>query len=388
MVLPKMPLSYLNICGQSTFIIFANFIIYMTLSDIANIRLLSQQITGGKLKSPKEMAGWLGAMQAQDYQMVKWALGLRLPKSTDREMEEAMDNGQIIRTHLMRPTWHLVSSDDIYWMLELTSPHIKSAMNATNKMLELDGQIYSKCNKIIEKALAGGKHLTRDELMTILGKAKISTAGLRSIHIMFHAELDGIVCNGARRGKNHTYALLEERVPKVKSLPREEALAMLAKKYFSSHCPATLKDFIWWSGLPVKDARNALEMIKPGFISEAIGSETYWFTNSFSIPKTNNGSVYLLPAFDEFLISYKDRTASFPLGNHKKAFTSNGIFRPVIVINGHVTGIWKRTIKKDKAIIETDYFHPHDKKTKSLIENEAAKFGNFLNKQIVMKHTA
>ncbi len=359
----------------------------MTLSDIAYIRLQSQQIAGTQVKSPKEMVAWMGAMQAQDYHMAKWALGTRLPNSTDKEIETAIDKGQIIRTHLMRPTWHLVSADDIYWMLELTAPHLKPAMNFNNRLLELNEQIFSKCNKIIEKALAGGNHLTREELMAILEKAKVSTGGLRSIHIMFHAELDGIVCNGVRRGKKSTYALLSERVLKKKTFPREEALAQLAKKYFSSHCPATLKDFIWWSGLPVKDARNALEMVKSEFVSETINSETYWFTNSFYLPKGNSFSVYLLPAFDEFLISYKDRSASFPLGNHKKAFTSNGIFRPVILINGHVTGIWKRTIKKDNVLIETELLQPHNKLMKVLIEKAAIPFGSFLDKKIEVKHS-
>lgn len=356
-------------------------------SSIANLRLYSQQIAATEISSPKEMVAWMGAMQAQDYHMAKWAIGTRLPNSTDKEIETAIDKGQIIRTHLLRPTWHLVSADDIYWMLELTAPHVKSSMNSSANMLGLTGAIISKCNKIIEKALSGGNHLTRDELMNLLNKAKISTESFRSIHIMFHAELDGLVCNGVRKGKNNTYALLSERVPKKKIIPREEALAMIAKRYFSSHCPATIKDFIWWSGLPVKDARNALEMVKSNFISETIGTETYWFINSFSVPKNDKSSVYLLPAFDEFLISYKDRSASFPLGNHQKAFTNNGIFRPVIVIKGHVTGIWKRTIKKDTVLIETDFFQPHNKATKSLIEIAAKAFGKFIDKKAEMKHT-
>ncbi len=353
----------------------------MSLSSIAYYRLYSQQLAATKIHSPKEMVAWMGAMQAQDYQMAKWAIGVRLPDSTDKEIEAAIDKGQIIRTHLLRPTWHLVSADDIYWMLELTAPHIKPAMNSNNRLLELNESIFSKCNKIIEKSLAGGNHLTRDELMAILNKAKISTESYRSIHIMFHAELDAIVCNGVRKGKNNTYALLSERVPKKKTVPREEALAMLAKRYFSSHGPATLKDFTWWSGLRVKDARNALEMVKSNFISEKIGEDNYWLTHSFSVSKNNASSVYSLPAFDEFLISYKDRSASFPLGNHRKAFTSNGIFRPVIVIDGHVTGVWKRTIKKDTVLIETCLFQTYTKSVKRLIEKEAEKYGKFIGKK-------
>jgi Winged helix DNA-binding domain len=359
----------------------------MTLSDISRTRLFNQQIAGTKFKSPQDMVSWMGAIQAQDYQMVKWALGVRLPRITDKEIETALDKGQIIRTHLLRPTWHLVSAEDIYWMLELTAPHIKSSLNSSANLMGLTAGVITKCNNIIEKALRDGNHLTRDEIMALLNKAKISTESFRSIHIMYHAELSGLVCNGIRKGKNNTYALLAERVPKKKTIPREEALAKLAKRYFSSHCPATIKDFIWWSGLPVKDARNALEMIKSNFISETIGAETYWFTNSFSIPKNNIQSVYLLPAFDEFLISYKDRTAAFPKGNHKRAFTNNGIFRPVIVINGHVTGLWKRTIKKDTVLIETCYLQAHNKATKSLVEKATKTYGDFLNKKTEVVHS-
>src|SRR6185312_7674823 len=160
-----------------------------------------------------------------------------------------------------------------------------------------------------EKALSGGKHVTREELMMLLKKARIEITSERSYHLMYQAELNGIVCSGIMKGKNHTYASLEERVKKTKQIPREEALAKLAERYFTSHCPATVEDFIWWSGLNKTDGRHALEMIKRNFISETIKSKTYWFTNSFSIPLKNKSSLYLLPAFDEFIISYKDRTA-------------------------------------------------------------------------------
>ena len=203
---------------------------------------------------------------------------------------------------------------------------------------------------------------------------------------MFRAELDGLVCNGAKRGNKQTYTLLAERVPRTKTITREEALAKLAQRYFTSHCPATLQDFVWWSGLPVADERHALEMVKKELISETIGSQTYWLINSFSIPKATDKSVYLLPAFDEFVISYKDRSAALNFENHKKAVTINGIFKPLIVINGQVTGIWKRVIKKDKVVIETEFFKPPNKPSKKLIEKAAERYGRFLDKKVEMKH--
>jgi hypothetical protein len=332
------------------------------------------------------MVGWMGAMQAQDYAMAKWAIGVRLPNSTDRAIETAINSGEVIRTHLLRPTWHLVSVDDIYWMLELTAPHIKASMKSRHKELGLAEIILRKSNTIIGKALRVGNHLTREELIAELGKAKIATDNNRASHLLAWAELNGIVCSGTTKSGKQTYAPLEERVPKTKRLTREEALATLAKKYFTSHCPATLHDFVWWSGLPVSDAKQALEMVKSHFISETIDSQTYWFTNFFSIPKTDKEGVYLLPAFDEFIISYKDRNASLPFENHNMTVSNNGIFRPVIVVNGQVTGIWKRTIKKDKVIVEMEFFKQPDKTTKSLIEKALIHYGHFLEKKTEINH--
>jgi hypothetical protein len=349
----------------------------MKLKDIANIRLLSQQIASTKFKTAKDLVNWMGAMQAQDYYMAKWAIGVRLPGSTDVQIQAALDKGEIIRTHLLRPTWHFVSPEDIYWMLELTAPQIKAASKSRDKELELTEKIYTKSNTIIQKALSDNKHLTREELMAELAKAKIATNNNRSSHLLLRAELDRIICSGAAKGKNRTYALLENVVPKIKPLSKDEALATLAKKYFSSHCPATLKDFIWWSGLSVANAKHALEIIKRDLVSETIGSQTYWLSNSFTIPSTAGKSCYLLPAYDEFMISYKDRSASLNFEDQKQSISINGIFNPIIVINGQVTGLWKRTIKNDRVIVETDFFRPHNKTEINLIRKAAEKYGHF-----------
>lgn len=353
----------------------------MTFSQIANIRLSSQQIASTKLNTPKQMVGWMGAMQAQDYYMAKWSIGIRLPGSDEKLIETAINHGEIIRTHLLRPTWHLVSADDIYWMLDLTAPRIKAKLKFRHKWLELTQKIVEKSNATIAKALNGGNHLTRDQLVCELIKSKIKVDNLRAAHLMLWAELEGLICNDRTIENKTTYALLSDRVPKPKALSKEEALAKLAKKYFSSHCPATLQDFIWWSGLSVANARLAIEMIKPDFDSEIIGSQTFWVPDSFSFPKSAKPSAYLLPAYDEFIISYKDRSASIPASVQKHAISNNGIFRPVIVINGQVSGIWNRTIKKDRVLVETTFFKPPGKVAKALLGKAAGTYGRYLNKK-------
>jgi hypothetical protein len=353
----------------------------MILSCIANIRLISQQIAKTKFKRPQEIVGWMGAMQAQDYKMAKWAIGLRTPKATEKTVEAAIDNGEIIRTHLLRPTWHFVSADDIWWMLDLTGKRIKAAQKSREKQLELNEKIFSKSTAIFEKVLSGNNHLTRAQLLSELTKAKIATHNNRSSHILFNAELEGIICSGKTKEKQTTYALLSERVPQNKKLNKDEALHKLATTYFESHCPATLPDFTWWSGLSAIDARHAVEMIKPDFVAEEINSQIYWFPNSFFIPKSFKESAYLLPAFDEFLISYKDRTAAIVAEHHNKAFSNNGIFWPTIVINGQVRGIWKRTLKKGKVIVETNFFEKPDENIRAMTEKAVEKAKFFLTNE-------
>jgi len=349
-------------------------------ADIARWRLISQHVGGAGFKSPAEIVSHLGAMQAQDFNMVKWAIGARLPGVSEKQIEKSFNSGEIIRTHLLRPTWHMIVPEDVNWLLELTASRIKASAQSRHRQLEIDEKLVVRSNALIEKALQGNKHMTRKELMDILESAGINARSERSTHLMFCAELDGIVCSGEMRNKEQTYALLRERVPEIKKMDREEALARLARKYFTSHCPASAQDFAWWSGLSLGDARRAVELIKPGFISESIGEITYWFPDSAVRPSRDADTVHLLPAFDEYILSYRDRSASLVVEHHKKAVSDNGIFRPIVVINGRVRGIWKRTMKKDAVEIELSLFYPVNKKEMRGIEKAAGRYGKYLGK--------
>ncbi|MFA5330361.1 MAG: winged helix DNA-binding domain-containing protein [Prolixibacteraceae bacterium] len=354
----------------------------MKATDIARHRLYFQHIAGTNFKDPQKVVSWMGAMQAQDYNMAKWAVGIRLKDSTDQLIEYYLNEGKILRTHLLRPTWHMVSAEDIYWILELTAPHIKPSMRARHRELGLTDKIVTQTKSVVEKALSGGIHLTREELLGKLQEAKLVTDRAQLTHLMMICELDRLVCSGASKGKKQTYALLEERVKKTQPLSREEALAKLAKKYFESHGPATIQDFIWWSGLPVKDARSALEMVKQHFASEEIESQVYWFAeNGISSPSLEN-TVHLIPAYDEYIISYRDRTATIQAENHKKAISENGFFRPVVVVNGETIGTWKRLTQKDGSIVELNYFQSVTETTDKQIEREVIKYGQFINQKI------
>ncbi len=356
---------------------------FLTQNNIAIQRLFSQQIAATHFKTVNEIVRWMGAIQAQDYPMAKWAIGLRLPGSTDKSVEMAFNKGEIIRTHVLRPTWHFVSAEDISWMLELTASRIKSSLKTRQKQLGLTASVLSKSNNILEKALVDRNFLTRNDLKIKFEKAKIPMDGNRLSHLMMHAELESLVCSGPVNGKQQTYALFEERIVKKEKFIREEALAKLAKRYFKSHCPVTIQDFVWWSGLAAGDAREALELVKSEFVSEKIEEQIYWLSPSASIPKEKE-SVYFLPAYDEFIISYKDRSATITFKNFSKSISHNGVFRPILIVNGKAIGIWKRTVKKGKVIVETNFFEKPQKETLRRIEKAAEAFGKYLDKEIVL----
>ena len=354
----------------------------MTLPDIVKTRLYNQQIACSSVSTAQELVGHMGALQAQDYQMVKWAIGVRLPASTKETIEQAISDGSIIRTHLLRPTWHLVAAKDLRWMLELTVPRINVAMRHRHNHLLLTQKLIAKSNNTIAAALAQNKYLRREELVAELEKAGFENKDNMASHLLLRAELDGLICSGPSRGKDYTYALLADRVPESKSLNKKEALARLARTYFNSHGPATLEDFVWWSGLTKTSARKAMKIIEPDFNTEEIDGKAYWFSDPIA-DTAGKDKVFLLPAYDEYIISYKNRNMIIPDNeNRKKAILNNGIFRPTIVHNGRVIGIWKGSVKKDTLTVELDFFDPPPKKIKSRVEIAAGRFAAFLGKEL------
>ncbi|AEE52117.1 winged helix DNA-binding domain-containing protein [Haliscomenobacter hydrossis] len=357
----------------------------MPTTHFPHLRLHNQKIIQPDLSSPQALVAHMGAMQAQDYPMSKWAVGIRLPGRSDTRIEAALDAGEIVRTHVLRPTWHLVSGQDVRWMLALTAKSIKALSVARDRELGIDSALYTRCNDLIAKALEGGKNLTREEVMLELEKGGVPTNSSRAVHFMMNAEVDAIVCNGIMQGKKQTYALLDEKIPPGLVLTREEALATLAERYFTSHAPATVQDFQWWSGLPMSDARAGLEGIKSGLQSLVVEGKTYFFTEKSTTASPQNASVFFLPAFDEYTVSYKYRSTVFDPTWHKEAITSNGIFKPIIVVNGLVLGIWKRTVQKNKVVIEPTFFDKKDTLPVEVMEKAVEGFGAFLGMEVSLK---
>ena len=355
----------------------------MTNLDIAQKRLHNQLITRPMFEKPEDIVRWLGAVQSQDYAAAKWALGLRMQGVTDDAIEQAFADGSILRTHVMRPTWHFVAPADIRWMLTLTAPRINALNAYYYRKLELDDAVFTFCNAVLAKALQGGKQLTRSELASVLQQAGIAADNLlRSTYIIMRAELDGIICSGARRGKQFTYALLDERVPPTRNLDRDEALAEFARRYFTSHGPATLQDFVWWSGLSAADARVGLEMVASQLMSEAIEGQTYWFSTSMPSVKDLSQTVHLLPNFDEYTVGYTDRSAVIDVSDATKFDARGNVLNHVVVLNGRVVGTWKRMVKKDTVIVTPNLFIPLNEAETCAFVAAANRYGAFLGMHV------
>ena len=357
----------------------------LTSLEIARQRFYNQHIARGKFEKPDEVVAWLGAMQGQEYAMAKWGVAQRMRETSDVEIEQAFVEGRILRTHVLRPTWHFVAPADILWVLALTGPRVQAVNAYMYRKLEMDHAFFKRSNAALIKELQGGKQRTRVELAAALQKAGIDTVGeLRMGYIMMRAELDGIVCSGARRGKQFTYALLEERVPWAKKLERDEALVELVKRYFTSRGPATMKDFVVWSGLTMTDVKEGIEVLKPKLEHDVIDGQTYWFVES-ALPKTApSTTAHLLPVYDEYVMGYKDRSAILGLLEKEKLIGSSIAFDNIILIDSMLIGSWKRTLSKNEVLVETNFNIPLTKTQRQAVEAAVERYGKFLGLSSMM----
>jgi hypothetical protein len=356
----------------------------MTANDIIKMRLGNQQLSKPLFTDPADVVRWLGAVQSQDYAAGKWGLACRLQKITDDEINRAFDAGCILRTHVLRPTWHFVLPEDIRWMIELTEPRISAFSAKYFSDLELDKSLFKRSNRIIVKALEAGEYLTKKEIGEALQKGKIDTTDLRLTYIIIRAELDRLICSGPRRGKQVTYGLLDHRAPKARVLKRDEALTELAKRYFNSRGPATAQDFAWWSGLSAVDSRKAIEIINAGLLKEAIDGQTYYYASNSKVSDTKKGTqVHLLPSWDEYAVAYKDRRLLIDPQFEDQA--GHGIFSPIAVVNGKIKGTWRRELKANAVKVEVRYFADPIESSREKMTATARLYARYLKKDLILK---
>ncbi|MDP9224657.1 MAG: winged helix DNA-binding domain-containing protein, partial [Actinomycetota bacterium] len=272
--------------------------------EITRRRIRNSRLAGTSFTAPDEAVRWHGAMQAQDYGPAKWSIGQRTTNLVDEDLDRALAAGSIVRTHVLRPTWHFVARHDARWLLALTGPRVQQHNQPRYRELELDGRTFARCEAMIVSALEGGNHLTRDAIAGVLDGAGIDRSGQRLAHILGHLELEAAICSGGLAGKLQTYALLDERVPNDDRFDREEALVELARRYLTSHGPATVQDLRWWSSLTVADIRKALHMLGSDVQSETVDDTTFWAMSSDWEPARRQRGVHLLQGYDELIVGY------------------------------------------------------------------------------------
>jgi hypothetical protein len=342
-----------------------------TILDIAKARLHAQHLVR-PLATPADVVAHLLAVQSQDYPGAAWALAQRAKATTAETVDKAFADGTILRTHVMRPTWHFVTPADARWLLELTGPRVQKLNAYWYKQVGLTAAKLAKTDTALADALRGGNFLTRDELAARLpGKL----AGVPMAHVMMHAELERVVISGPRRGKQFTYALFDERVPVSPALSRDDALARIATRYVTSHGPAQVKDLAWWSGLTASDARRGLELA--GFEVHEVGDARYYVAAAPRRASLADPTVHLLPNYDECLVAFADRSdARDPRVKEMKVSVLSGHF---VISNGKLIGGWRRGHATKKAlVIQATLLAKATRAELSAMKDAADQLGTFL----------
>ena len=347
---------------------------------IVRRRLRAQRLSGAGCARPEDVVGWLGAVQAQDYGPAKWAVGRRQKHATDASVERAFAEGRILRTHVLRPTWHFVVPADIRWLLAATAPRVQAGNAGRYRQLGLDAATLGKSEKLLVGALGGGEHLTRKELADVLVAGGVAVDGQRLPHLLMNAELGALICSGARRGLQHTYALLEERAPQACELPRDEALAELARRYFASHGPATAKDFATWASLTLAEVRASLEAAGSALRREEIGGVAFWSAadEPRRAPALRSPTVRLVQGYDEYVMGYTETKRMLARPGTTWTPATPPVFGLMILLDGRSAGFWKRTVRKDEVVVEAALLEPLEAAQTRALEEEAARYGAFL----------
>ena len=349
----------------------------MNSKEIVLRRLAGQGLSASRFSSAEEVVRWMGCVQAQDFAMGKWGVGLRFLGATDAEIEADFDAGRILRTHVLRPTWHFVLPEDIGWMLRLTGPRVRAGALAMQRQMGIDKGVLVRSKKIMAKALGDGQVLTRAELAVLFSRAKINTDDIRMSILLMDAELEEMICSGPRRGRQFTYRLLSSR---GLDFSGDAALGELARRYFVSRGPATVADLAWWGGLSLAQAKRGVGVVRGGLGCEVMDGKEYFFDAASGVA-VSAGGVLLLPAWDEYTVAYKDRS-DFLHADHVGR-SSYGL-KPVVVVNGKVVGVWRRVLGREAVTVEVSPFSNLSGAVMRSINVVAKRYSQFLGRKLVL----
>jgi hypothetical protein len=357
----------------------------MHAEEIARRRLAAQRLTQGALERADAVVSWLGAVQAQDYAGAKWAIGQRMTGATDAALDRAFDAGEILRTHMLRPTWHFVAPADIRWLLALVGPRVQAGNAYMYRQEGLDGPTLARGHAVLVDALAGGRQRTRSELAAALEQAGVPAAGVRLAYIIMAAELDGLICSGARRGKQFTYALLDERAPGAAGLAREDALAELTRRYFRTRGPATLNDCARWSGLTVADVQAGVAACGDALVHTEIDGRAYWLAADAPPRAVGSPLAHLLPNYDEYFIGFADRSAISHAQRTRPADPRGDAgYYHVLVMDGQVVGSWRRVPRAGAMVVVTSFAVELAEDEHRALAEAAQRYSAFLELPVVV----
>jgi hypothetical protein len=337
-------------------------------------RLANQHLAAASTGDPAQVVAHLGAVQAQDYGQSLWAVGLRTREATVDTVQAAIERGTILRTWPMRGTIHLVPAGDARWMLELLAGRRIGQMTGVYRKIGLTEEVFDRSAEIVAGALRGGHRIQRKDLYSLLTERGIdcsaSPHGSRGGHILGYLSMTGLVCIGPLDGRQPTFVLLDEWAPN----PREPADPMgeLAARYFTSHGPATARDFGWWSGLKLGEAREAIELARPTLTAEELDGEMYWQRAGRRAGAAPDGA-HLLPAFDEYTVAYKNRATWF-----SSPLPESELLNPVMVLDGRAVGLWRRAATGEAVRIELAPFGKIAKRDRERFRQAAQRYAEFL----------
>lgn len=336
--------------------------------------------------SPGEVVAWFGAVQSQDYHPAKWGVAQRLLGRggvvTDAGLDRAFADGDILRTHVLRPTWHFVAPADLRWLLSLTGPRVHALNAYYYRQSELDDAVLRRSADLIGAALAGGQYLTRAEVAALLERHGIVAERFRLAYILMFAELEQVICSGPVRGKQHTYALLDERVPDGAALDRDEALARLVRRFFTSHGPATAKDLSWWSSLTLADIVTGLDAAGDALESTDVDGVRFWAAAGAAeaAPVVDETAVHLLQPYDEYLVGYSESKPLLDLAGVVAGTRLDSAANGVLLLGTQVAGRWRRTLKSGEVALDVGLYEPFRAAASPGVQRAADAHGAFVER--------
>jgi Winged helix DNA-binding domain len=360
----------------------------MRASEVTGRRMRNSGLTGTPFTQADEVVRWHHAMQGQDYGLAKWSIGQRTLGLVEGDVDEALAEGSIVRTHVLRPTWHLVARDDVRWLLALTGPRVQLRNERRYRELGLDPRVLARCQQVIGSALEGGGRMTREEIGASLAGAGIDPSGQRLPYIIMHGELEAMITSGGLRGRRHTYALFDERVPpEPREFDRDVALVELTRRYLASHGPATAQDLGWWSSLTIAGINRALRHLGDDVRIEQIDGVTFWMAAAEPGRPPRPSGMHLLPGYDEMVVGFRQsRYVGDPRAlEARAAWSEQSLPNGVVLSKGRVAGLWRRTIEPREVRIQVYLYERPEPSARRELEAIARRLGRFVGREAAIR---